>query len=94
MLIVDLPIPPGFAVESDDLEKLAEQGKIDKFQIGPRSALVYLRELGPAKSCTLEYRLRATIAGRVQVPPAVAYEYYTPERTVATAPQKEPIETR
>ena len=86
MLIVDLPIPPGFEPEVDDFAALAASGAIDKYQMTPRSVIVYLRELPPAKALSIAYRLRATMPARVRVAPAVVYEYYTPEKTVASAP--------
>jgi hypothetical protein len=43
MVILDLPIPPGFAIDADDLAALGTKGTIAKYELTPRSALVYLR---------------------------------------------------
>src|SRR5207249_7526629 len=43
MLILDLPIPAGFAIDSDDLAKRQAANEIAKFQITARKAIVYLR---------------------------------------------------
>ncbi len=80
MVIVDLPIPAGFAMVSEDLDKLAAAGMIAKCQLTPRSAVVYLRQLPPATPLELRYRLRATVPVKVAVPPARTYEYYNPDR--------------
>jgi hypothetical protein len=80
MVIVDLPIPAGFALESGTLEKLARDGTIAKFQLSPRQVIVYLRGLEPGKPLTLTYRLRATLPVTLTVPAARAYEYYNPDR--------------
>jgi uncharacterized protein YfaS (alpha-2-macroglobulin family) len=80
MVMVDLPIPGGFAIDSEDLAKLVKDEKIAKFQVTARQAIVYLRGLEPGKPLKLEYRLKATMSVRVSVAPARVYEYYDPEK--------------
>ncbi len=80
MLMVDLPIPPGFEVDRSAFNRLVVAGKIEKFQVTPRSVIVYLRSLAGASRLEISYSLRATMVVKVTTPPAVAYEYYTPER--------------
>jgi len=79
MVIVDLPIPAGFAVEADDLETMVASRTIAKYQLAPRSVIVYLRGLRPKQSLELRYRLRATMPVKVRVPPGVVYLYYDPD---------------
>ncbi len=85
MVILDLPIPAGFAMVSEDFEKLVGAGTIAKYQMTPRSAVVYLRQLSPAEPLVLHYRLRATMPVTATVPPARAYEYYDPDKQAASA---------
>jgi uncharacterized protein YfaS (alpha-2-macroglobulin family) len=85
MVILDLPIPPGFMVDVAGLDRLAESGAIAKYQLTPRSVVVYLRELPPSEPLELRYRLRATMPVKVAVAPARAYEYYDPDRRVVSA---------
>jgi len=92
MVILDLPIPPGFVVashagfaEADDLARLVASGAIAKYQLTPRRAIVYLRQLPSDQPLELRYRLRATMPVRVTAPPARAYEYYNPDRRSASA---------
>ncbi|HKI20179.1 MAG TPA: hypothetical protein VKA15_19980, partial [Isosphaeraceae bacterium] len=80
MVILDLPIPAGFAIEADDLAALVKAGSIAKFQLSARSAIVYLRDLKPGASLTLRYRLHATMPVKLTVPSARAYECYDPAR--------------
>ena len=47
MVILDLPIPAGFAIDADDLSAAVKAGTIAKFQLTPRAAIVYLRDLKP-----------------------------------------------
>ena len=79
MVILDLPIPGGFKIERGELDELKGSGKIAKYQITPRKAIVYLRGLAPGDRLELRYRLRATMPVKVAVPPAQAYEYYNPD---------------
>ena len=53
-------------------------GSIEKFELTPRSVIVYLREVRPSQQA-LPYRIRATTPVEVTVPGATAAEYYTPE---------------
>jgi uncharacterized protein YfaS (alpha-2-macroglobulin family) len=80
MVILNLPIPAGFAIEADDLPGLVKAGSIAKFQLSARSAIVYLRDLKPNARLTLRYRLKATMPVKLTVPSARAFEYYDPAR--------------
>ena len=86
MVILDLPIPAGFVVEAEDLETLRSSGKIAKYQVTPRSAIIYLRMLDPSEPLELTYYLRATMPVKITAPPARAYEYYNPDCQAMTAP--------
>jgi len=79
MVILDLPIPGGFEIEPGELDELVGEGKIAKYQITPRKAVVYLRRLKPGGQLELNYRLKATMPVKVAVPPGAAYEYYNPD---------------
>jgi len=85
MVILDLPIPAGFAAETDDFSKLVEEKKIAKYEVTARSVVVYLRRLPPAKPLELRYRLRATMPVKVTARPAVVYEYYDPDKRAQSA---------
>jgi len=59
---------------------LQGSGKIARYQITARQAIVYLRLLDPGQSLKLRYRLKATMPVKVTVPDARAYEYYNPDK--------------
>jgi uncharacterized protein YfaS (alpha-2-macroglobulin family) len=80
MVILDLPIPGGFAIDPEALDELVGSQKIAKYQITARQAIIYLRRLEPGQSLELQYRLRATMPVQVTVPDGQAYEYYDPDR--------------
>ena len=78
MVMVELPIPAGFAVV-DTFAKMVEDGRIAKYEIGPVAVVIYLRELPAGKSVELPYCLRATMPANVAVPAGRVYEYYNPD---------------
>jgi uncharacterized protein YfaS (alpha-2-macroglobulin family) len=78
MVMLELPVPAGFVLVGDDLDKLVNESKIDKFQRTPRGAVVYLRSAEPNKPLELPYRLRATSPAKVAVAGAHVYAYYDP----------------
>jgi uncharacterized protein YfaS (alpha-2-macroglobulin family) len=94
MVLLDLPVPPGFAFEGEDLSKLVAAGTIAKYQQNPRSVVVYLRGLEPGKPLTLRYRLRAVMPVKVTVPAARAYEYYDPDRQGISRPSRLTVQER
>ena len=85
MVLLDLPIPAGFEAEGAGFSQLIVDGKIEKFQITPRSVIVYLRSLAAGQSLTIPYKLRSIIPVLVSSPAAVAWEYYQPENSSHSA---------
>jgi hypothetical protein len=84
MVVLDLPIPAGFVLLGEDLSSLVASGSIARYQVNPRSAVVYLRSLNPGTELKLTYRLRATMPVKVSVPGARAYEYYDADKKGAS----------
>jgi uncharacterized protein YfaS (alpha-2-macroglobulin family) len=81
MVLVDLPIPAGFEAEGAGFSQLVADGKIEKFQMTPRSVIVYIRSLAAGQSLTIPYKLRSVLPVAVSTPAAVAWEYYQPENS-------------
>ncbi len=86
MVILDLPVPAGFAATPDFLADMVKAGRIAKYQLTARSIVVYLRGLPPGKPLSVHYRLEATMPVRITVPPARVYEYYDPSRRAVSEP--------
>jgi hypothetical protein len=80
MVMLDLPVPPGFAAETAGFAALVKDGSIARFQVRPRSVLVYLRGLEPDKPLKLTYKLRATMPVKATAGVARVYEYYDPSK--------------
>jgi hypothetical protein len=85
MVILELPVPAGFALDTDAFADWLKGGRIEKYQVNGRSAVLYLRGLGAGQSLDVRCNLRATTPGKVSVPPARAYEYYDPDKEGSSA---------
>ncbi len=94
--IVDLGIPPGFEVLSEDLADLVarhtdlpadyEGVKFSRFDLTGRQIIVYLEELQAGQPLDFEYRIRARYPIKAQTPPSTAYDYYNPGVSGVSAP--------
>jgi uncharacterized protein YfaS (alpha-2-macroglobulin family) len=87
MVIADLGIPPGFAVEEESFARLVEAKTIDKYSMTGRQITLYFGEMKPGAEVTFEYRLRAKFPLEAKAPRSTAYEYYAPDRSDTAAPQ-------
>ena len=96
MLMVDLGIPPGFDLLSEDLQAYQEKsagqksGRLEKFTQTATQAILYFDALGAGDTVTLKYRLRAKYPIRARTFQSRVYEYYDPAvRSVARPVQLE-----
>jgi hypothetical protein len=84
MVMVDLGIPPGFDLLSEDLQAYQEKstgqksGRLEKFTQTATQAILYFDSLAPADTVTLHYRLRAKYPIRARTFQSRVYEYYDP----------------
>ena len=81
MVIVDVGIPPGFQVLTEDLERLVKERLIQKFSLTGRQVIIYLEEVRAGSSITITYRLKATCPVKASSGKAAVYEYYAPDET-------------
>jgi uncharacterized protein YfaS (alpha-2-macroglobulin family) len=79
MVVVDLGVPPGFEVMTEDLQQLVEKGVIQKYTIAARQIIIYLDRLASRKPLEFSYRLRAKFPIKAAAPASRAYRYYNPE---------------
>lgn len=86
MALIDLGLPPGFAVLTEDLSRLVEQGVIARYELTGRQIIIYLEDFSSASPLRFSYRLRARFPMRAQTPPSSAYDYYNPDQTTVRAP--------
>ncbi|MBN1579192.1 MAG: hypothetical protein JXA89_00710 [Anaerolineae bacterium] len=86
MALVDLGVPPGFTVLTEDLSRLVEQGLIARYELTGRQIIVYLEDFSAETPLAFSYRLRARFPMRAQTPPSGAYDYYNPTHAAERAP--------
>jgi uncharacterized protein YfaS (alpha-2-macroglobulin family) len=88
-VLVDLGIPPGFQVKTEDLNALVSRFKdvpedyafptIERFEITGRQILVYVGNLSHEHPLEFSYRLQAKFPLVAQTPASNAYDYYNPD---------------
>ncbi len=85
MVMVDLGIPPGFDLLTEDLQDYQEKstgkksGRLEKFNLTATQAILYFDAFAPGDTVTLRFRLRAKYPIRAQTFSSRVYEYYNPE---------------
>ncbi len=91
MVILDVGIPPGFEVQTSDLEEYVGK-QIQKFTISGRQIIFYLEKLSADTPLQLQYRLRAKYPIRAKTPRSRIYEYYNPESDAFAQPEELVVE--
>jgi hypothetical protein len=86
MALIDLGVPPGFTVLSEDLSRLVEQRVIARYELTGRQIIIYLEDFAYGSPLNFSYRLRARFPLRAQTPPSSAYDYYNPTDLTVRAP--------
>ena len=92
MVMVDLGIPPGFDLLSEDLQAFQEKtagrkgGRLEKFSLTATQAILYFDSVGPGGTVTLHFRLRAKYPIRARTFQSRVYEYYDPDVNAIARP--------
>jgi uncharacterized protein YfaS (alpha-2-macroglobulin family) len=92
MVMVDLGIPPGFDLLSEDLQDYQEKsagrksGHLSKFSLTATQAILYFDSFAPGDAVTVKIRLRAKYPIRARTFKSRVYEYYDPEVTSIARP--------
>ncbi len=86
MVVIDLGLPPGFALMTEDFDKLVERGTIKKYTVAARQIIVYLDKLASRKPLEFSYRLRAKFPIKAATPASTVYRYYNPEIKATAEP--------
>ena len=92
MVMVDLGIPPGFDLLTEDLQDYQEKsaskksGRLEKFNLTATQAILYFDAFAPGDTVTLRFRLRAKYPIRARTFPSRVYEYYNPEVSSVARP--------
>ena len=100
MVMVDLGIPPGFDLLSEDLQSFQEKttgakaGRLEKFSLTATQAILYFNALSPGETVTLNYRLRAKYPIRARTFQSRVYEYYDPAVSATAHPVQLEVKNR
>jgi len=100
MVMVDLGIPPGFDLLSEDLqtyvEKSASQksGRLEKFNQTATQAILYFDSIAPGDIVTLHFRFRAKYPIRARTFKSRVYEYYDPDVSAVARPVQLEVHAR
>ena len=86
MALIDLGVPPGFDVLTEDLARLVAQGVIARYELTGRQVIVYVEDLSSEAPLRFNVRLRARFPLRAQTGPSSAYDYYNPESAMVQGP--------
>ena len=92
MVMVDLGIPPGFDLLSEDLQSFQEKtatarsGRLEKFSLTATQAILYFNALAPKQTVTISVRLRAKYPIRARTFQSRVYEYYDPDVSATAHP--------
>jgi uncharacterized protein YfaS (alpha-2-macroglobulin family) len=84
MVMVDLGIPAGFELQSEDLQTMVEKtaqagsGRLEKFSMTATQAILYFDSIAPRDSIEVHFRLRAKYPIRATNFASRVYEYYDP----------------
>ncbi len=86
MVIVDIGIPPGFEVLTDDLANLVERKVLQRFELTPRQVICYLDRIEGGSTVEWKFRMKAKMPVRAKTGRTTAYEYYAPQERSTVAP--------
>ncbi|HTS28001.1 MAG TPA: alpha-2-macroglobulin family protein, partial [Bryobacteraceae bacterium] len=100
MVMVDLGIPPGFDLLSEDLENYRQKtigqqsGRLEKFTLTATQAILYFDSIGSGGTVTMQFRLRAKYPIRAKTFASRTYEYYDPEVSSVARPVQLEVKKR
>ena len=92
MIMVDLGIPPGFDLLSEDLQTFKEKssgtmsGRLEKFSLTATQAILYFDGLSSKQAVSFTVRLRAKYPIRAHTFQSRVYEYYDPAQNATAHP--------
>ena len=80
MVVLDIAVPTGFAPVTGSIEALVEETpRLKRFDIASRKVILYLEDLLPNESISLEFTARAVHPVRAKAATSEVYSYYNPD---------------
>jgi hypothetical protein len=85
MVLVTVGIPPGFSLNTDDLDAYKKSGVLSQYEITEKQLTLYLTTLAPNAAQAFQYHLTATMPVVAADGGAQAFLYYQPASKVSAA---------
>ena len=80
MVVLDIAVPTGFAPVTDSIESLVDETpRLKRFDVAGRKVILYVEDLLPDESITLEFAARAVHPVRAKATTSEVYSYYNPD---------------
>ncbi|NMC69365.1 MAG: hypothetical protein GYA57_04755 [Myxococcales bacterium] len=86
MVIADLGVPPGFDLDTEDLDALVAAGTFRRYEPTGRQVILYFDRLVPGPPVVFSYDLIARNPMRGEAPASAAYLYYDPSVRTSARP--------
>jgi len=87
MVLVTLGVPPGFQVQTADLDTYLQQGTLSRYELTGRQLVLYLTALAAKASVSFDYHLQALMPVKAVDGGAEAHLYYEPNKRAQVASQ-------
>jgi hypothetical protein len=84
MALVDLGVPPGFAVDESSLDELVREGAISRYEVAGRQVIVYVEDL--EGSLSFSFRIRASQPIEAESGASEVRDDYDPDTSAIEAP--------
>jgi hypothetical protein len=84
--LLDLGLPPGFTVLTEDLNRLVEQRIIARYELTGRQIIIYLEDFSSDRPLDFSYRLQARFPMKAQTASSSGYDYYNPTAQTTRPP--------
>ncbi len=85
MVVLDIAVPTGFAPVTDSTETLVEETpRLKRYDIASRKVILYVEDLLPNESISLEFTARAVHPVRAKAATSEVYSYYNPDMRAET----------
>jgi CD109 antigen len=79
MLILDVAIPTGFTPVVTSLDKLKNDGDINRYEVAGRKIILYIEDLPKGMELTFNLQVQAVFPVKALIPDSSAYSYYNPQ---------------
>jgi uncharacterized protein YfaS (alpha-2-macroglobulin family) len=80
MLLVTVGLPPGFELQTDELDADVATGRISRYERTGKQLILYITRIEPSSSLVVEYSLRASMPVRAADGGSKVALYYQPDQ--------------